>query len=112
MNSTKDASRFDYLRNRPFLVIETITQPSGSARTERKGWQKTPGNLHVEEKPYMVARISTNIIKRAAAIIDVVNDTVVKNRLGLKSEILLDHAKSKYGSMIQQSKDAWEAQRA
>jgi len=34
------ASKFDYLRHRPFFIIEIYHLPRSGVRTERKGWAR------------------------------------------------------------------------
>jgi hypothetical protein len=71
-------SKFDYLRHRPFLVIEHYTRPNGTAHTERKGWQKTGATKH--DQPSLVYRISNTRMRTASVIIDLLNDRIIKNR--------------------------------
>lgn len=97
MISTKDVSKFDYLRDRPFLVIDFFIRPTG--RTERKGWTKT-----YEEQPRVLLRISNKTLCRAHVIIDLVNDRVIKNRLRSTGRLFddeaLNHYKNKYADAI------------
>lgn len=72
------ASKFDYLRNRPFLVIDYYMRPNGAVRTERKGWQAKGGTQH--DTPSIAYRISNTTLRRAAVIIDLLNNRVIKNR--------------------------------
>lgn len=98
MKSTKDVSKYDYLRRRQFLVIETYIVPVGGVRTERKGWKEH--NFTLSERHRVVDRISDKIMKVAAVIIDVQKDRVVKNRFKSDATLFDDealaHFKGKY----------------
>ena len=108
MKSTKDALKYDYLRRRPFFVIETFVKPATKVRTERKDWMKNRLNLHIDRQPYLTNRISDGIMRRATIIIDVANDTVVKNRLRATVEAfddeILEHCKREYSSWFDQAR--------
>lgn len=80
MTPTKDASYLDYLRGRPFLVIEVWGRPDERVRTERKDWHSVTGNMVVTDRPRVVQRISPSTLRYAMVIIDVLNDKVIKNR--------------------------------
>lgn len=107
MKSTPDCSQFDYLRRRPFLVVETYVKPGNRVRTERKDWMKNRLNLDIDRQPYLTNRISDGIMRRATIIIDVANDTVVKNRLRATAEAfddeILAHCKREYSSLFDQA---------
>jgi len=101
MISTKDVSKLDYLRHRPFLVVETFASPAHGTRTERKGWRKHPS---VSEIPRLVRRISHTTMRNATVIIDLINDRIIKNRL-ITDGIMFDdealaHYKAKYSEIV------------
>src|ERR1041385_9297533 len=48
--STQHVSKYDYLRNRPFLVVTFYHQPAEGARTGRKGWANLE-TVHTEQHP-------------------------------------------------------------
>ena len=87
--------KFDYLRHRPFLVIEFYAQPVEGTRTERKGWLAKQ-----VEHPRLLQRISHTTMRTATVIIDVWNDRVLKNRLCADGKMyddeVLEHYKAKY----------------
>lgn len=95
-------SKFDYLRNRPFLVIDHYLRPNGAVRTERKGWQKHGATSH--DRPSIAYRISNNTLRRAAVIIDLLNDRIIKNRQQqtmMFDDEVLAHYKDKCAEIIQ-----------
>lgn len=100
---SKDVSKYDYLRNRPFLVITLYHQPCEGARTERRGWANE-STLRTVEHPAVVSRISANILRTATIIIDILQDRVIKNRLrdnaiAFDDEVLARY-KTEYATMI------------
>jgi hypothetical protein len=113
----QDFSKFNDLRFRPFLVIEAYARPADHARTERANWQLTPYNMRHHEVPSVVDRVNLRIMRRAEVIIDLMKDTVIKNRMEAEEDVdqetfngqILEHLKRKYSSMIQKGKDAWKA---
>jgi hypothetical protein len=118
MIRTKDSSKFDDLRFRPFLVIEAYVKPAPQTRTERKGWKTDKANQQVSEVPTIIDRISSRHLRRAEVIIDIVNDSMIKNRLkgdniidrvAFSSELLAFY-KDKYADIMQRAKIAWDAQ--
>jgi len=98
------ASKFDYLRRRRFLVIERFNQPTEKANTSRKGWTKEPENLKSIDHPSIATRISAAIMQQALVIIDLTNDSVIKNRLRCDAtafdDEVLAHYKSECAKMI------------
>lgn len=80
MTPNKDTSYLDYLRHRPFLVIEVWASPGERVRTERKDWHSTSGNMIVTDRPKVLQRISPKTLRNAMVIIDILNDRVIKNR--------------------------------
>lgn len=100
--------KLDYLRGRPFLIVELSVHPAKHVRTERAGWRKNLGNVHVLDHPRIVNRISDKIMQRASIIIDLMNDCVIKNRHKANAEMMDDEAlqscKRKYSDMIYHAK--------
>ena len=95
------ASKFDYLRHRPFLIIEIYHLPRSGVRTERKGWA-SDSTLQTLEHPYLRERISDSVMRRATVIIDITFDTVIKNSLrsGVADDELLKQCKRKHSSLF------------
>lgn len=87
MIRTKDATKMDNLRFRPFLIIESYYVPSGKVRTERKGWWSDKENVQHKEFPYVVDRINAKLLSKAVAIIDIMNETVIKNSLNAPPKV-------------------------
>ena len=93
------ASKFDHLRHRPFLVIESFVRPNGSVRTERNGWQGTGSGRH--EHPSIVQRVSNTTMRKALVIIDLLRDRVIKSPSGSLEGEVLAYYKDKYPDMFQ-----------
>ncbi len=90
-----------YLRDRPFLVIETYHKPAKNVRTERKGWHKLTGNWDAKEIPSVVRRISDKMLRRATVIIDIERDVLVKNRYSdSPANDVRKHYLSRYASLV------------
>lgn len=102
MYSTKDVSRYDYLRGRPFLVIEAIM--SCTSRPERKGWVSDPFRIGVSERTRLVKRISNRTMRTASVIIDIQRDAVVKNNLSNDNAVMLAEMKAKHASLLDQGR--------
>lgn len=81
MTPTKDVSKLDYLRHRPFLVITATTRPAANVHTNRKGWNEDRKNVVVTEQPMLVDRITTRHLREATVIVDILQDRLIKNRL-------------------------------
>ena len=95
--STQHVSKYDYLRNRPFLVVTFYHQPAEGARTGRKGWANLE-TVHTEQHPVVVTRISPNILRSATVIIDILRDRVIKNRLRDNAIAFDDEVLARYTS--------------
>ena len=113
MKTTKDTSRFDYLRNRPFLAIEVLFGPEKGVHTERKGWSKERENIKLFDRPEIVYRISDKIMCRSVVIFDIMKNKLVKNRLRLASpdvdplefdQQIIQSITNKYADMITQAR--------
>ena len=83
MTLLKTTSKFDYLRFRPFLVIEMWYHPNEKVRTNRKGWWNDKANVKSEEVPSVVSHIDETILRRASIIIDVLKNVVIKNTMNV-----------------------------
>lgn len=115
----KNVNRFNNLRLRPFLVIEIYAEPADQANTNQKDWQKIKGNIRSSERHSIVNHISRNTLVRSEAIIDIMNDCLVKNRfdnLGQDpitfDQQMLDYFKTKHADVIARSKTVFHAQNA
>jgi hypothetical protein len=108
MISVKDVSRLDYLRYRPFLVVELFIGPAAGVRTNKKGWNKNIDNVNITELPSVVNRISDKIMRRATIIIDILQNKIVKNReAGDHDDEVLEFYKQKYSDTITSVKRSW-----
>lgn len=113
---TNDISRFDNLRHRPFLVINVSFHPAKGVRTERKGWKTDKNNIALQEHPQLVDRISNRILREATVIIDIISESVIKNRIRMSLDTVdpetldaqvLQHFMGKYHDLIQQGRNSW-----
>ena len=99
MIATRDVSKFDYLRHRPFLVIERYRQATKGQRASSKG-----SDLSTTDHPFIVRRISHRIMRTAIVIIDIRQDRVVKNRMKTDATMfddeVLKHYKEKCADML------------
>ena len=102
MPKTNDAPKTAYLRNRPFLVVARLARPAQSARTNMKGWMSIQANVDVQEEPIIVDRITDDHLISATVIVDLLRETVIKNRTKDDAESLLASYKAKYSNIIQQ----------
>jgi hypothetical protein len=97
---SKDVSKFDYLRRRPFLVIERYRHATKGERQRSKG-----PDLSTTDYPFIVHRVNDRVIRSATVIIDIQQDCVVKNRLKTDATMfddeVLKHYKEKCADMIQ-----------
>lgn len=101
-----------YLRNRPFLVINTTARPASHVRTHKTGWSEDGKNWNVFEQVSVVDSISDKNLRGATIIIDVLNNKVVKNRFSENAdeESVLKHFMGKYSDQIMQGLDIWARQ--
>jgi|ERR1035437_2977299 hypothetical protein len=116
---TKNPTKFDNLRFRPFLVIEMRYSPAknkehgpGRTRTEQKGWWNIKENVKTDEVPLIVNHISSNILQRATVIIDLVNDVVVKNTTNVPANAFdvrtITYKKKEMDSRLKRKKNEYQ----
>lgn len=100
-----------YLRNRPFLVINTVSRRAEGVKTEKKGWMGVTGNVENFEQPVVVDRVNDTHLRNASVIIDVLNATVVKNRFSeATDEEIVNHYMNKYRAQLTEAMDLWLSQ--
>lgn len=71
-----------YLRNRPFMLISYIRIPIAGAPTHVKDWSKAEDMWDISEKMVIVDRVSDKQLYTSDFVIDLLNNKVIKNRLG------------------------------
>lgn len=100
-----------YHRNRPFLVINTAALPRVE-NTHVKGWGDTESNWNIAERAYIVDRVSNKMMQEATFIIDIINNTVIKNRHSEQSdaETVMKHFMPKYSQEIMEGMERWAQQ--
>jgi hypothetical protein len=101
-----------YLRNRPFLVINTAAKAKRLVQTHVKGWGDSETNWDMTEKADVVDRVSDKMLREATFVIDILNNKLVKNRHSGQAEddTILQHFINKYGNQITQGLQAWGSQ--
>lgn len=106
--ATKKATYDRYLRNRPFLVINTVRRPSSKARTNKAGWAEDETNWEVFEQPVLVDRVNAVHMRDATVIIDVMKAEVVKTRFADNSpEEVVNYYLNKYREQISEAMGVW-----
>lgn len=101
-----------YLRNRPFLVVNTMAQVRPGVSTHVKGWGDIETNWNIAEQATIVDRVSDKMLKESTFIIDIINNKVVKNRYSetATEDTVLKHFIPKYGQEITEALGRWGAQ--
>jgi hypothetical protein len=96
------------LRNRPFLVINTIQRPAAGMNTSKKGWGDTQGAWTIFEIPAVIDRVSNKHMREATVIIDVMATNCVKNRFDTVTEDeVVAHYLTKYKPQVAEAMDLW-----
>lgn len=96
------------LRNRPFLVINTIQRPAAGVNTSKKGWGDTQGAWTIFEVPAVIDRVSNKHMREATVIIDVMATNCVKNRFDTVTEDeVVAHYLTKYKPQVAEAMDLW-----
>lgn len=87
-----------YLRNRPFLVVDSVRR---QPRDQFTG-QITSKSVSLFESPRVVDRVNDKQLVEAAVVIDVLNRNVVKNRFAetTKDAEVLEHYLTKYSELV------------
>lgn len=67
----------DYLRDRPFMVVNFLYRPREGVKTEIKGWSDVSGSMQTMEQVGFVDRIN-NIVNHGI-VIDIINSKVLRN---------------------------------
>lgn len=96
------------LRNRPFLIVNTITRPAKGVQTNRKGWANDRNNWALFEIPSIVDRVSARHMREATIIIDVMSGDCVKNRFSeVADSEVAEHYLGKYRTEVAEAMDVW-----
>jgi hypothetical protein len=99
---------FTNLRNRPFLVVNTIQRPVRPSITRVKGWADTEANWSIFENPYVVDRVSNKIMREATVIIDIMRSSVIKSRFtNPTDDEVVVHYMEKYREQVKEAMDLW-----
>jgi len=96
-----------YLRNRPFLVIRIKRMPEKHARTEKAGWMKQDLNWRDAEEREVVDSVTPKVMREAAIIIDIINQTTVKDRTGGNSTQTALRYLAKYKADVERAMMIW-----
>jgi len=96
-----------YLAKRPFMVITASYKPAPGARTEKAGWSEVSG-WEVNEQLSLVDRVTHKHLVNATVIVDVLEASIVVNRLrGASDEEALQHFMTKYKDQVSQALGIW-----
>jgi hypothetical protein len=96
------------LRERPFLIINSIFRPKRHVKTEKKGWAESNDNFDIFESPSVVDRVSSRHMTEATVIIDINNKRTLKNRFEAADDAeVADHYLTKYADQVNQAMDIW-----
>lgn len=103
-----------YLSKRPFMLVFNTYRPAKGANTSTPGWADLEGGQwSVYESISFVDRVRDKDVVRAAAIIDIMEATVVKNSFqDIKADELMKHYLSKYRNETTEAVGAWMEQLA
>lgn len=101
-------TKFADLRNRPFLIVNTIQRPAKGVNTSKKGWADNRDNWAIFENPSVVDRVSNKIMREATVIVDVMSQKVVKSRFdNVSNDEVATHYIEKYREQVKEAMDIW-----
>lgn len=84
----------------PYMIVVHTVKPQEGASTHEKNW-KDRNEWTVNETAYFKDSISEKLLLSADVIIDILNGTIVKNRItDVTSEQLVEHYMGKYSDKI------------
>lgn len=97
------------LRHRPFLVITLAALPAKDSKTHMSGWGANRNSWNISEDAKILDNISSNIMRNATFIIDIVNGIVVRNAKAqtFDDQKVLAHFMQKYSNEITQGLSRW-----
>lgn len=100
-----------YLRNRPFMIISYTRRPAAGQATQLKGWSTSSEDAwDVTENMVIVDRVSRVQMESADVIIDLLNNTTAKNRLGdVSNATIIDGYVKRYYNDVKSAMAAWVA---
>lgn len=100
-----------YLRNRPFMIITYIRRPTTGQATQIKGWSKANDDAwDITENMIIVDRVSQKHLETADVVIDLLNNSTVKNRLGdVMDSTIIDGYVKRYYNDVKSAMASWVA---
>lgn len=103
----------NYLKGRPFLIINEYVTASPLAKTEKKGWQEDQGSRLVSEAPSIVDNVTHNILVKSSIVIDIINTKIIKNRRGVEEneDKTVNYFLEKYKDVIAAGMSRWMAKK-
>lgn len=121
--------RLRNLRNRPFLVVNTLFRPAtsglkfgGNTPTHQKGWMAQTGNTSMYERAWVADRITSKMMREATVIIDIMQSAALKNRYdngdpndtsnSVTDEQVVEHFLTKYMEKCKEGVDIWLSRQA
>lgn len=99
----------NYLRNRPFMIITYSRKPQTGQATQVAGWGAGDEDAwDVTENMIIADRISDKQMQFADVIIDLLNNSIVKNRLGsVADSTLVDGYVARYMVDVKKAMTRW-----
>jgi hypothetical protein len=96
------------LRNRPFLVVNTIFRPKKDIKTHVAGWTEQREPLDIFERPFVVDRISDRVLRDAHVILDITRGAVITSRFeNTTDNDIVNHYLDKYQKECQDAVQIW-----
>lgn len=96
------------LRNRPFLIVNSVQRPAKGVNTSKKGWADNPSNWNIFEQPAVADRVNAKAMTTATVIIDVMSGSVVKSRFdNVPDAEIVEHYLNKYRPQVAEAMDIW-----
>ena len=97
----------NYLRNRPFLLVEFSYVAGPNVNTSEKGWSQKDGALKAMQKVTIVDRVSSKQEVRSRIIIDIIDSKMVKNSSGVADETVMAEYLSQYKDEVVEALGIW-----
>lgn len=97
-----------YNKDRPFLLITRLRNPSDGERTNSKNWSET-GKWKVQEYVEMVDRVSNRHMRDVTVIIDVLQRKLIKSSIqdGTSTEVIVRNYLNQYNQQVVDGLSAW-----
>lgn len=91
-----------------YLVVNEIFRPNSHVRTHKAGWHQQPGAWTSAERVSIVdGTLKRNVLAEASVVIDLVHNTVLKNRGGDADKAVSALYLERYQDDIKQALMIW-----